>query len=78
VVATGLANSAEAAVPSSAKVVVDNTRRSTGQVDYNALDRPTVMRTGGRAAAASARVAPAEEKDMEYLDIPAFLRRQAD
>jgi len=78
VVATGLANSSEAAAPSSAKVVVDNTRRSTGQVDYNALDRPTVMRTGGRAAAASARVAPAEEKDMEYLDIPAFLRRQAD
>jgi len=78
VVATGLATSAEAAAPSSAKVVVDNTRRSTGQVDYNALDRPTVMRTGGRAAAASARVAPAEEKDMEYLDIPAFLRRQAD
>jgi cell division protein FtsZ len=79
VVATGLANASADLAPSSAKVVVDNTRRSTGQVDYNALDRPTVMRTGGRAATASARVAaPAEEKDMEYLDIPAFLRRQAD
>ena len=77
VVATGLANTAETAAKSSAKVVVDNTRRSTGQVDYKALDRPTVMRTGARAAA-SARVAPTEEKDMEYLDIPAFLRRQAD
>jgi cell division protein FtsZ len=29
---------------------------------------------GGQAAAA----APAADKDMEYLDIPAFLRRQAD
>jgi cell division protein FtsZ len=80
VVATGLAFAGGVAAPSSAKVVVDNTRRTTGQVDYNALDRPTVMRTGAAAAAAASntRSAPAEDKDMEYLDIPAFLRRQAD
>jgi len=91
VVATGLGAVGAGAGTSSAKVVVDNTRRSTGQVDYNALDRPTVMRSpGGQASAASAaparetavasnaRAAVAEDKDMEYLDIPAFLRRQAD
>jgi len=77
VVATGLAMSGAAAAPSSAKVVVDNTRRTTGQVDYNALDRPTVMRTGGQATARAPSPQP-QEKDMEYLDIPAFLRRQAD
>nr|VFJ44266.1 MAG: cell division protein FtsZ [Candidatus Kentron sp. FM]VFJ44592.1 MAG: cell division protein FtsZ [Candidatus Kentron sp. FM]VFK06528.1 MAG: cell division protein FtsZ [Candidatus Kentron sp. FM] len=44
-------------------------------MDYNRLDMPTVMRnqTGGRTTASN----PADE-DTAYLDIPAFLRRQAD
>ena len=55
--------------------------------DYSQLDRPTVMRTSGAnalkrepaaAAASSTAAAPSEDRDMEYLDIPAFLRRQAD
>ena len=48
--------------------------------DYRKLDRPTIMRNQ-QAAAAREAVAAApvvEDKDMEYLDIPAFLRRQAD
>jgi len=78
VVATGLGGAAAADKPAETKVVVDNTRRSNnGQVDYSALDRPTVMRTGAAVAATATKVVP-EEKDMEYLDIPAFLRRQAD
>ncbi|MDH3689915.1 MAG: cell division protein FtsZ [Gammaproteobacteria bacterium] len=43
---------------------------------YDDLDTPTVIRNrrGGQTAVAAA----AEEVDTEYLDIPAFLRKQAD
>lgn len=79
VVATGLGGLVEAAKPASTKVVVDNTRRAGGQPDYSALDKPTIMRNQpaahGNGSAAQKSMA---DKDMEYLDIPAFLRRQAD
>ena len=43
------------------------------------MDRPAVYRKGhGAAAAAQAQGDPSAETDMDYLDIPAFLRRQAD
>lgn len=84
VVATGLAMNAVAAAkeaPKAAaptKVVVDNTRRTaSGQIDYSALERPAVMRQSAASAQAVA-AAPLADKDLEYLDIPAFLRRQAD
>jgi len=80
VVATGLG---EALLPS---VVVDNTYegddtddRDGGRPDYDDLDRPTVMRKKRRAS--SAREVPSEQSEnmkADYLDIPAFLRRQAD
>lgn len=44
--------------------------------DYSELDVPTSIRRSPRAA--QAYVEAAEGKDMDYLDIPAFLRRQAD
>ncbi|SEK99541.1 cell division protein FtsZ [Atopomonas hussainii] len=44
-------------------------------VNYRDLDRPTVMRNQGGAATA-AKLNP--QDDLDYLDIPAFLRRQAD
>ena len=79
VVATGLGAAATAALketkPAPTKVIVDNTRRSNGQIDYSALDRPAHLRANSHSSAA---VAPMAEKDLEYLDIPAFLRRQAD
>lgn len=58
--------------------VVDNTRREV-TTDYRQLDKPAVMRRqgSGRAAAAAAAVVGADT-DMDYLDIPAFLRKQAD
>jgi cell division protein FtsZ len=49
-------------------------RTGTGTTDYEALDTPTVIRNrrGGHEEA------PNGEATLEYLDIPAFLRRQAD
>jgi len=41
--------------------------------DYREMDTPTVVRK-----AAKSYVDAAQEKNMDYLDIPAFLRRQAD
>lgn len=60
--------------------VVESRPAETFSPDYRSLDRPTVMRNNPQAAVArEAVVATAvEDKDMEYLDIPAFLRRQAD
>jgi len=52
-------------------------RTADGQVDYSEMDRPTVVRNGRRAAADGAAGRQGED-DIEYLDIPAFLRRQAD
>jgi len=79
VVATGLGGVAEEVKPAATKVVVDNTRRTSGQPDYSALDKPTVMRNQPVAQnTGSAAQKPAPDSDMEYLDIPAFLRRQAD
>jgi cell division protein FtsZ len=48
-----------------------------GQVDYTQLERPAYARHS--AALAEDRLADnLESQDLEYLDIPAFLRRQAD
>ena len=61
-------------------VIVDNTltkRAMDGQVDYTQLERPAYARHS--AALAEDRLADnLENQDLEYLDIPAFLRRQAD
>lgn len=71
VVATGLGG-----MQVKPKKVVDNTEAET---DYRQLDQPTVMRNRPvteRGAALAQAVGA--ETDMDYLDIPAFLRRQAD
>ena len=52
-------------------------RRADGQVDDGEMDRPTVMRTA-RKAAGDGVGGGGREDDIEYLDIQAFLRRQAD
>ncbi|MVV51620.1 cell division protein FtsZ [Pseudomonas sp. PB120] len=87
VVATGLGAKIEKPVK-----VIDNTvhtsmaaqpqqqapaRQDAPAVNYRDLDRPTVMRNQAQAgAAAAAKMNP--QDDLDYLDIPAFLRRQAD
>ncbi len=70
VVATGLGAHVKAQEPA-VKLVQ---RNSNGEVDYGQLERPTIM----RKHAVADRHAPVQESDLEYLDIPAFLRRQAD
>ncbi|NWN92418.1 cell division protein FtsZ [Marinobacter adhaerens] len=75
VVATGLGGDREKPTK-----VVDNTRTLDGKTDYNQLDRPAILR---RRAVADGNVAldqsrESEEQGVDYLDIPAFLRRQAD
>jgi cell division protein FtsZ len=78
VVATGLGAASAAGRP---KKIVDNTveREDSTKLhsgaDYQELDIPTVIR--GRRGESKPAEAPRAE-DMEYLDIPAFLRRQAD
>jgi cell division protein FtsZ len=82
VVATGLGVAAKAAMaaretkPLPTKVVIDNTRRSPSPMDYSSLDRPAHLRANNSSSAVA--TAPLADKDLEYLDIPAFLRRQAD
>jgi cell division protein FtsZ len=73
VVATGLAGSHERP-----KKVVDNTNLDD-TTDYRQLDTPAIMRKrqAGEKAPLMAQAISAEA-DMDYLDIPAFLRRQAD
>lgn len=59
--------------------VVESKAVEAASPDYRSLDRPTVMRRPQHAAKdKSSQPLAAEDRDMEYLDIPAFLRRQAD
>ncbi len=81
VVATGLGAEVRAVVDKTeTKVVVDNTRGADGQPNYSALDRPPALRSKKPAPSSQGRSSAAEavDRDMEYLDIPAFLRKQAD
>ena len=58
------------------KKIVDNTQRE--QTDYSKLDRPAVLRNRPVDRGAVVAQAVGAEADIDYLDIPAFLRRQAD
>ncbi|MFO8156440.1 MAG: cell division protein FtsZ [Pseudomonadota bacterium] len=89
VVATGIGET-KAESEKAAKTVQKN---ASGDVDYGKLDRPTVIRnkagaeryssqsggTGGAAQTGSGNSSGGgDEDEYNYLDIPAFLRRQAD
>jgi cell division protein FtsZ len=80
VVATGIGEAVVQSV-TKPKVAVDNTRRADGSVDYKKLERPAVTRAAEESKPVE-REQPQKTvksaKDLDYLDIPAFLRRQAD
>ena len=54
------------------------TMKSDGSFDYQQLDRPAVVRKQAQSTAATSTPKPNGEliSDVDYLDIPAFLRRQ--
>lgn len=70
VVATGLGN----VLRHREKPVSLVAKGSDGQIDYGKLKQPTVM----RQRASNGGFTPQDDNDMDYYDIPAFLRRQAD
>ena len=70
VVATGLGN----ALRHREKPMSLVAKGSDGQVNYEKLKKPAVM----RQKASNGSYAAQDESNMDYYDIPAFLRRQAD
>jgi cell division protein FtsZ len=63
-----------------AKARIMESRRVDGSLDYQQLERPAVLRKQASGASVGA-CAPAKQSsdalpDVDYLDIPAFLRRQ--
>ena len=79
VVATGLSGVREKALPEDeAPEVVERplsiVRTGTGTVDYSELDKPTVIRSQARDRDSRGLA----DADLDYLEIPAFLRKQAD
>jgi cell division protein FtsZ len=82
VVATGLGETARTSIPKPTQVeeltpvkLVNSDIVEPEPDDYRELDRPTVLRNGANARQTGAA---ATEGNLDYLDIPAFLRRQAD
>jgi cell division protein FtsZ len=82
VVATGLGERVKAGLPKVPKVeelkpvkLVESEDPKTMPDDYRELDRPTVLRNSQHGRTATAATA---DGNLDYLDIPAFLRRQAD
>ncbi len=75
VVATGLGRGAREVEEPTSEPLQLVQRKKTGEVNYAELERPAVIRN---RAAGDPLPPPAVSDDMDYLDIPAFLRRQAD
>lgn len=83
VVATGLAGSKAQSAEPAVKLVE---KTSDGEVDYDRLERPTVIRKQPerkvpervREFKVPDSASRQGNEDLDYLDIPAFLRRQAD
>jgi len=85
VVATGLssrldrpvAKAAESSVQTSVVSAAPTPRLDPqATVNYRDLERPTVLRNQAQASGMATRLN--SQEDLDYLDIPAFLRRQAD
>jgi len=81
-VATGLGGQAPARVETpqvklvepQPQVKAQAPAEADAQINYDRLDRPTVLRNGPDKS----RAETSGDYDLDYLDIPAFLRKQAD
>jgi cell division protein FtsZ len=81
VVATGLRGVATKTGPRG--VVSDKPplrRSASGDFDYGSLDKPTInRRTSAVSEGSTARKIDVDgDSELDYLDVPAFLRKQAD
>jgi cell division protein FtsZ len=79
VVATGLGQPAELRKPTPVREEVSRPVRP--EPDYREMDKPTINRRQSVAMAEGAtarKIEQHQESDLDYLDVPAFLRRQAD
>ena len=84
VIVTGLGDARQRAgaqqQPQRARIM--ETTKSDGSLDYQQLDRPALMRKQAQTANSMSNASIAAKKqnneipDVDYLDIPAFLRRQ--
>jgi cell division protein FtsZ len=80
VIVTGLGDARQRVqqqAPGKARLV--ESRRGDGSLDYQQLERPAVIRKQAAAPAATAAATKQGSEavpDVDYLDIPAFLRRQ--
>lgn len=78
VVATGMGSVSETPAQPAVKLVQ---KATAGEINYDVLDKPTVIRKN-KVEPRETRFGVQPKKDMDmdldYLDIPAFLRRQAD
>ncbi len=72
VVVTGIDGRGD--IEDSAPAETQKSLQTESHVDYHKLDRPTVMRK--KSAPVTAKPAEYVDQDVEYLDIPAFLRRK--
>jgi cell division protein FtsZ len=70
VVATGLGRKGQPPSEQNLRVVSTARNATTGEIDYTHLDRPTIQRLRERDKD--------QDPNLDLLDIPAFLRRQAD
>jgi cell division protein FtsZ len=73
VVATGLSGMRQASEPT-LKLV----QKNTGEIDYGEMTRRPAMTRKHSQMEQRPEAKKEKEMDLEYLDIPAFLRRQAD
>ncbi|MCK4608617.1 MAG: cell division protein FtsZ [Gammaproteobacteria bacterium] len=73
IVVTGLGRDKTIIAPAKA-TIIEKTKRD-GTIDYHKLEKPTVIRNQPQS---SAEKYAELDKNMEYLDIPAFLRRKED
>ena len=71
VVATGLGHGTDIGTSKLADAT-----KSDGSLDYQRLERPTVMRNQATSTITKPAATETAGQDMEYLDIPAFLRKQ--
>jgi len=78
VVATGMGLPSKVIKMAPKASVAGLNQNVAGEVNYGGFDTPTVMRNKAENRETRFGAQPKKDVDLDYLDIPAFLRRQAD